>query len=590
MPFLKLESPPTWLVQESAWEPGRNETWESLCTLANGYMGIRGSPEEPFNAGSSRPGIYLAGLYDAGTDGVSELANVTNILAVEILLDGRPFCMAPGMVTQYARVLSLKRGLLQRSLVYTDSGRTTRLEFERFVSLSNPHVVGQSITLTPIDWLGEVTVRMWLDARADAQAHRRLKLVHAAHMGRDRLLLATQTESSLVRVAHACRCSSWVHEGPPVKPGLIGAGDRIGFQFTVTLEQEQKAVFERLISTYTSRDPDTDSVERGCLDAVRGTEGGAYGVRRRVHVQAWQRRWERANIEIAGPEEDQRSVRFAVFQLLQHAPLHDMAVSIAAGGLSGDSHRGHIFWTTEIGLAPFLAVTNPLADRQILRYRTATLDGAKRQAQARGYQGAMFAWESADTGAEIDLATIADPRNGSSERVPAGELRPYVNAAIAYAAWQYFLASGDTFFRERELLTLAVATGRFWASRVAANSERNGHDIRKVMGPDENATPVNNNAFTNVMAAWNLRLAVQEVERMRGTHRRSRLLGQFGVTKEETLRWTAIADSLYRPVPSPAGVWEQHEGYFDSSNADPRPSQACDQADIMLLKPAARAA
>ncbi len=557
MPFLRLECPTTWIVQEGEWDPARNAAQESVFTLSNGYLGIRGYPEEPFDAGPTRPAIHIAGIFDRGPDGAPEMVEITNFLAVEIQLGGLPFRLGAGNVSHYSRVLGLKRGILQRSLVYTEGGRSTRLEFERFVSLSNLHVVGQSITVTPLDWRGEIVVRLWLDARGDSRVRRSLKLVHAEHMGRDRLLMATQTEASLLRIAHACRCSSWVHQGSPARPHLIGQGDRIGFELMTTLEPGQQAAFERLISTYTSRDPDTDSVERGCLDDVRGTEGGAYGVRRRLHVQALQRRWEHANIEIEGPEEDQRAVRFAVFQLMQHAPPRDLAVSIGARGLSGDGHGGCISWGTELAMLPFFASTNPPAARQLLRYRTATLEGAKRNAQAIGCQGALFAWESADTGDEAGPGLAAG-------------VQPHVDAAVAYAAWQYFEATGDTALRERELLTLAVGTARFWASRVTSNPARKGYDIRAVSGPDETGEPVDNSAYTNFMAAWNLRLAVQEVDRMRRTHRRSRLLGEFGVTKEETLRWTAIADSLYLPAPSPEGVWEQYEGFL--VRAAPRPA------------------
>ena len=197
----------------------------------------------------------------------------------------------------------------------------------------------------------------------------RLKVVHSEHMGRDRILLATQTDESMVRIAHACRCTLWVHDGAPVKPALIGSGERIGFEFMATLELGQQAAFERLISTYTSRDPDVESVERSCLEDVRGTEGGAYGVRRRLHVQAWQRRWERADIEIEGPEEDQRAIRFAVLQMIQHSPPHEIPVSIAAKGLSGKGCRGHVFWDTEIFMTPFFVATDPLAARKNGYYR-----------------------------------------------------------------------------------------------------------------------------------------------------------------------------------------------------------------------------
>ncbi len=604
MPFLRLERPPTWVVEELEWDPSRNEAWESVCTLSNGYMGVRGFPEEPFDAGPSSSGIYLAGVFCAGKDKIPELVNVTNFLAVDILLGGRPFRMTPETVSEYRRILGLKRGLLQRSMIYTEGGRATRLEIERFVSMSNMHVVGQSLTITPLNWRGNVEVRLWLDA-SNRPPFPKLRLVHSEHMGRDRILMATQTDNPSIRIAHACRCASWIHGRSPLKPDLIGKGDRIGFRFASALETGQQAAFERMISTYTSRDPDTESVERGCLQDVRGTEGGAYGVRRRLHVEAWQRRWERSDIAICGGSqalEDQRALRFAIFQLIQHSPPHDITVSIAAKGLTGRGYRGHVFWDTEIFMLPFYVASDPPAARRLIRYRLATMDGARRKAQGLGYRGAMFAWESADSGDETCPPYVPDPKTGTPVRVLTGDLQHHVTADVVHAAWQYFRVAQDTAFEERGLLTLTVEAARFWASRVVRHPSLNLYEIRNVIGPDEYHERVDNNTYTNYMAAWNLRLAASEVEHMRRVHRRSRLLRELGVSRDESASWRQIAGEMYLPKPTSDGVWEQHEGFFRLRSTDPRrlsalvspmpekdrigeirQAQVLKQADILML-------
>lgn len=602
MPFLRLERPTTWVLEEPGWQAARNEVWESLFTLANGYLGVRGFPEEPFDAGPTHPGVYLAGIFSPGVDGLPEMVNVANFLGVEILLGGCPFHMGSGRVMDYRRILGFQRGLLQRSMFYSEHNRATRLEFERFVSLSDLHVVGQSLTLTPVDWRGEIRVRLWLDASAHMLGRPHLRLLHSEHMGRDRILLATETAGSLLRIAHACRCSSWVQEGAPVKPQLIGRGPRLGFEFALILERGQQAAIERLVSTHTSRDPDTDSAERGCLEDVRGTEGGAYGVRRRLHVQAWQRRWERTDLSIAGPDEDQRAVRYAVCQLIQHSPPHRMPVSIAAAGLTGERGRGRVRWDTELLMLPFFLATDPAAAKRLLRYRTATLEGAKRNAAALGCEGVAFAYESADTGDETAAAYLGAASPTSRVPLLADAVPSHVTADVVYAAWQYVQITGDTAFRERELLILAVLGARFWASRVVDDPTHGRGEIRHVTGPDGYHGRVDNNAFTNFMAAWSLRLAAQEVMRMQKVHRRSRILRQFDVSQEEVSGWRQVAERLYLPEPTGDGVWEQHQGFFALSDTAPQPapdghaetsesghldarrmSQALQQADVLLL-------
>lgn len=584
----RAPSPPTWTVEERSWEPARNAAWETVFTLANGYLGIRGFPEEGFDAGPTTPGIYVAGVFNPGADGIPELVNVTNFLAVEIVLGGSPFRLAEGRVQEYRRQLDMRRGLLRRSLVYTEGGRSTRLEFERFASVVDPHVVGQSVTVVPLDWTGEVSLTFWMDARVRNSDKAHLRLVHSGHMSRDCMLLATETDTTLVRIGHACRCRGWVHHSPPPKPAHVGVGEKVGLRYCVELECGQRAVFDRTVATYTSRDRETTSVERCCLEAVRGKEGAAYGVKRRGHVRGWARRWANADIEIEGPEDDQRAVRFAAFHLIQSASSTDPTVSIAAKGLSGEGYRGHVFWDTEIFMLPFFIWTAPATARRLLQYRCHTLQGARKKAAACGYKGAMFAWESTDTGEETCPPYVFGP-DGSKARVLTGELEHHISADVVYGAWQYVCATGDEVFRGREFLTLAVETARFWESRVTWNDRERRFEIHGVIGADEFHEDVNNNAFTNYMAAWNLRLASEEALRALSAPGNP-TVRRLGLTEAEAKRWREVAAGLFIPRRED-GLWEQHDGFFQLPDpmpqgapvGDARRAQVLKQPDVLML-------
>ncbi len=588
-----------WLVEENVWDPARNEVWETLCMLGNGYIGVRGFPEEPFDAGPTHPGVYPAGVFNPGADGISEMVNVPNFLAVEITLGGQPFRMTPEKITEYNRTLDLKRGLLLRSMVYTDGDRSTRLEFERFVSMSDMHLAGQSIAITPLNWSGKVDVKLWLDVRKSSLPKHHLKVVRSGHIGRNGLLVATQTKATRIRIALACQCSASVDHGSPVKPKPIGKGERVGVEFTATMKCGQRATLERMVSVWTSREADAESIERACVKDVKGSD---YEQALRKHIQAWQKRWMHMDIEIDGPEEDQLAIRFAIFQLSQHAPPHDAPVSIAAKGLAGEGYRGHIFWDTEIFMLPFFVGMDPQAARRLLSYRTATIEGARRKARAQGYKGAMFAWESTDTGDETCPPIFHDHKTGADIPILTGLLQNHVSADVVYAAWQYVQTTGDSAFREHEFLMLAVETARFWESRVAFNQARNRYDIRNIIGPDEYHYEVDNNAFTNYIATWNLRMAVQEVARIQRKQSSNAILRKLAVSEDETRRWKAIADAMCLPKPSAKGVWEQHEGFSKLRNenakswsfmtskvpedqrlAELNKAQVLKQADILML-------
>ena len=155
---------------------------------------------------------------------------------------------------------------------------------------------------------------------------------------------------------------------------------------------------------------------------------------------------------------------------------------------------------------------------------------------------------SADTGDDVCPDAVPEPKTGRPVPVLTGRLEQHITADVVYAAWQYFLATGNTAFREHRLAPLAVETARFWASRAEFDAPKGRHVIRNVIGPDEYRVGVDNNVFTNYMAAWNLALAADEVDRLRSVHARSRLFRQLSVARDEPARWRAIAASLYLPV------------------------------------------
>jgi len=378
-----------------------------------------------------------------------------------------------------------------------------------------------------------------------------------------------EARGSRIRIGHHCRCRAWIRQAAPPPARPVGRGKAIGLRFDVALECGQRAVFDRIVVTHTSRDPESGPVEQRCLqdDSCRGDT--PYGTFRRRHTRAWKARWDRADIQIDGPEEDRRAVRFAVFHLIQSCPRQDPSVSIAAKGLTGEGYRGHVFWDAEVFMLPFYVCTNPRAARGLLEYRYRNLDGARRKALAAGFQGAMFPWESADTGDEACPPYVPDPKTGEPVRVLTGELQHHISADVVYAAWRYVRATGDEAYRRKQLLPLAILTARFWASRVWWNRHKGRYEIHDVIGPDEYHEHVRNNAYTNFLAAWNLRLAADEVNRAQAAGSGVRVLRRLDVTDAELGRWREIANGIFLPVLADQGLWEQFEGFLNLRSADP---------------------
>jgi trehalose/maltose hydrolase-like predicted phosphorylase len=307
----------------------------------------------------------------------------------------------------------------------------------------------------------------------------------------------------------------------------------------------------------------------------------------RDHRRAWAARWDVCDARIDGDDELQLGVRLAIYHLIASTP-SDGEGPVGARGLTGPAYRGHVFWDTEAYMLPFHAATHPACARAMLEYRVARLPAALEEAQARGRAGACFPWESADDGREVTPTTAALP-SGEVVQIRTGDLEDHIAADIAWAAASYAAWTGDTTFARGPGRELLVQTARYWASRIVIEGGR-AH-IHGVIGPDEYHEAVHDNAYTNVMARWNLRAAARIVD------------GCTNAQAREPAHWRNLADILVDGYDPDSGIYEQFLGFFDlepliiADLAQRRPvaaplllgadrvarSQVIKQADVLML-------
>jgi len=284
-----------------------------------------------------------------------------------------------------------------------------------------------------------------------------------------------------------------------------------------------------------------------------------------AHVAAWGDVWEASDVVIEGDPKAQLAVRFNLFHLLAAAPRHDDRASIPAKTLSGFGYRGHVFWDTDIFAVPFLTFTQPALARNLLTYRYHTLPGARRKAKAAGYEGAMFAWESADTGDEVTPRWVPDPTGQNLVRIWPGDIELHISADVAHAVWHYWQVTGDEEWMRHYGARIILETAVFWGSRAEWNPARGCYELRDVIGPDEYHEHVNNNAFTNRMVQWHLATALEVLAwlRRQDPHRAAELERQLDLTPERLKRWADVVGCLFVPHDPESGLIEQFEGFFD---------------------------
>jgi trehalose/maltose hydrolase-like predicted phosphorylase len=265
------------------------------------------------------------------------------------------------------------------------------------------------------------------------------------------------------------------------------------------------------------------------------------------HRRAWAERWEGADVRIDGDRELQLAVRLALFHLIACAGDHGEA-AVGARGLSGRGYHGHVFWDSDVFVLPFLAATHPAAARAILEYRVRRLPAAQAAARAAGRAGARFAWESAASGEDVTPRAARD-RAGRRIAIHTGQREEHIVADIAWSAGCYIDWTGDRAFRDGPGKRLLVETARYWASRVEPDGDGHLH-VRRVIGPDEYHELVDDNAYTNVMARWNLRRAFAETT-------------DADVDEPERAAWLDLADALVDGYQPDSGVYEQFAGFFE---------------------------
>jgi trehalose/maltose hydrolase-like predicted phosphorylase len=287
-----------------------------------------------------------------------------------------------------------------------------------------------------------------------------------------------------------------------------------------------------------------------------------------AHETAWRQHWDASDVIIEGDDKVQEAVRFAVYHLTSAANPEDECVSVGARGLTGDAYFGHVFWDTEIYLLPFYVGVWPEAARALLMYRYHTLHGARAKAAHFGFRGALYAWESADTGEETTPERVIGA-DGTPVEILTGRMEHHISADVAYAVWQYWRFTRDDDFFLRAGAEMLLETARFWASRAVAEADGKRH-IRHVIGPDEYHEDVDDNAFTNVMARWNIGRGLETMDllRERWPNHAAALREKLALGDDELADWRDAIARIVTGLDAATGIYEQFAGYYKLEQLD----------------------
>ncbi|GAA1765426.1 glycosyl hydrolase family 65 protein [Nocardioides hankookensis] len=574
-----------WALVETSYRADDIGVAETLFTVANGYLGMRGNPEE--GRPSYAHGTFVNGFHETWPIRHAEAAfgfartgqtivNAPDTKVLKIYVDDEPLTFGTSDLEHYERRLDFRDGVLHRRLIWrTPSGKRVRIDSTRMVSMTQRHLAVMTLEIevltgdapvvvssqilnrqdgideykAPQDLTGET-----VDPRKAAAFAGRVLVPRMSYATEDRMLLGYQCANSGMTIAVA---ADHVLETADKHEVLARHDDdQAKMVFRVDATQGSPMRITKTISYHTSRGVPVRELADRCdrtLDRARQHGLEHY----RQDQRGWYADfWAAADVEVEGRSVEQRAVqqavRFNLFSLAQASGRTD-GLGVPAKGVTGSGYEGHYFWDTEVYVIPFLSYTQPEVARNALHFRSVMLPSARDRAREMAQSGAMFPWRTIN-GEE------------ASAYYAAGSAQVHIDADIAYALMKYVRATGDRGFLVREGIDILVETARMWADLGfwRSNGEPSFH-IHGVTGPDEYTTVVNNNLFTNVMARYNLELAADAMEWIRDERpeEHMRVTTRLDLDPAEVEEWRRCAEGMAIPYDEGLGIHPQDDFFLD---------------------------
>src|SRR5215471_1594114 len=575
-----------WNVIETGFRPKFLAQLETMLALGNGYLGMRGCPEEGGpNAENATlingfyetwPIVYAEDAYGFAKTGQT-ICNVTDSKIIKLFVDDEPFWLPHANLLSYDRRLNMKSGTLDREILWeTPAGKQVLIKSRRLVSFANRHVAAIFYSVTLLNAEASVVLSSEMaangtSARIDSADPRQTRafsgrvLHHRSSYAKGRrIVLCHVTEKS--RLMLTCATETALETACPHTCKVAHTEDFGQVAFTVDARPGLPIQVSKYMVYHTSPTASAEELSgraEWTMDRVT-TQG--FPQLLAAQEQYMNDFWRRSDVRLTDSREDrtkrttleiQQAIRFNLFHILQ-ASARAEDTGVPAKGLTGQAYEGHYFWDTEIYLLPFLTYTSPRIAKNLLNFRYKMLGQARARARELGHRGAMFPWR-----------TISGEE--ASAYYAAGTAQYHINADIMYALRKYVQATGDEQFLRDCGAEMLVETARLWRDLGFYSNAKGGKFcINAVTGPDEYNTVVNNNAYTNLMARENLRYAAETVQSLRVANpdAYNALVHKTGLEPSEGEAWLRAAENMYVPYDENLKVIPQDDNFLDRERWD----------------------
>jgi maltose phosphorylase len=555
-----------WQVIENDFDKNYNRVTESVMSLGNGHMGLRGNFAENYT-GDSLQGTYIAGVYypdktivgwwkNGYPEYFAKIANAANFIGINLQIDGTEIDLNKVDFSNFKRVLNMKKAFLERSFTVELENNRVEIIEKRFLNQKNKELAAVKYQVRPLAQDAEIVLIPHLDGdvkNEDANYNEFFWEGLKKKNNKGKALLSMKTRKSDFVVATAM---NWDLNKKERKVELLtGPGDEnyVGNKITLKAAAGEKIELNKYIAVCTSRDYEENLVSKKAEKKAAAAEFRGYEDLFTEHKEAWAKIWQESDIKIKGDPEAQQGIRFNIFHLNQTYTGHDPRLNIGPKGFTGEKYGGLTYWDTEAYCLPFyLATHSEDVSRNLLLYRYNHLEKAVENADKLGLDGALY-----------PMVTINGEECHNEWEITFEEI--HRNGAIAHAVKDYVDYTGDEEYIKEYGIPVLAQISRFWADRAHFNSHKDKYMILGVTGPNEYENNVNNNWYTNRIAVWTLNYTLENLEQIKKNDpaKYEEWISELELEDSELELWQDMTEKMYYPYLEEFDVYSQQDGYLD---------------------------
>lgn len=547
-----------WNIIVQGFDPKQVTKHESLFSLGNGAMGCRANFEEQYT-GETFQGSYIGGVYYPDKTKVgwwkngypeyfAKVLNAPSWLGINISINNCPLDLNTCIeVKDFRRQLNMKEGWYERSFTATlPNEQQVQVKVQRLLSLRHNAMGALYYQITPLTADAQLQIESYLDsgvknndANWDEHFWNTLAITHQGN----RAAIIAETKKTKFKVCTFMQNALAVNQQLVAAQATTHTADNyISKQYEVNVKKGDTLAIEK-IGGYVTAESNTENTLLAENTFALLNENINFTTLLQQQKEDWAAIWETADIEIDGDVKAQQAIRFNIFQLNQTYSGKHSQLNIGPKGFTGEKYGGSTYWDTEAYCLPFyMATKSPQVARNLLLYRYKQLPQAIANAQKLGFsQGAAL----------YPMVTMNGEECHNEWEITFEEI--HRNGAIAFAIYNYVRYTGDSDYIKDYGIEVLIGIARFWAQRVSFSAEKEKYVILGVTGPNEYENNVNNNFYTNYIAAWCLRYAAEQVNNTHTAH----------ASTDECKQWLHIADNIYLPYSEKYGIYLQQDGFLD---------------------------